>query len=562
MRNRVHLFNLAILYGVGWTILIAYCSLRLMGSLEQQYSFDFARFIYWLWLDQGAALLGGIAAGCIFAAALNAITSLGHVAKYPTIGMLALGPAVSILALCFLTVPGLRQDLGITSIKVPDIELQFAPTSPNTTPVTSLSLPVSTMPVQLGDQREYTPWFRNLWPMFLDSNGLTQADFMKRPYFQREAGFVNYIGGLWDSKPETITESGDEPTGHIARALWTQQRFLISLRATVGCGAYYHKIFHDQLALRALTMPFLETLVAIELDLETMPSDDGGYNEDINKRLNQLHDRANDIIVYSKAAIPRSAQSIESDLTPNKLNPPSWSDCTHGVDDLLPSSSSLSSDLTIVPPYLAMFIANSYAAFEAKDDGLKVLNSWIEYYNKYRAKHPENSVQWFYHRALLEYGNIQETDEAYPTTTAERYYLQKIQQDWETLHMGRFDLKGDGSPCDEPPAAVPEVIQIRTRLNFLYSNILQRFLQATVATRAALEGESITVEHERLGRQLIAAADTCLPGEDKDSWESRQSLDREAGGITLARWADDGPRTGFLRASEVADVQKSALKAL
>ena len=82
-------------------------------------------------------------------------------------------------------------------------------------------------------------------------------------------------------------------------------------------------------------------------------------------------------------------------------------------------------NLTLQPPYLAMFIADSYAALGEKDSGLRVLNNWIKYYEKY-VTDPPTAPTWLFDRAWLEYGIVQELDEPFPTTTPEAFYLKKM----------------------------------------------------------------------------------------------------------------------------------------
>jgi hypothetical protein len=84
----------------------------------------------------------------------------------------------------------------------------------------------------------------------------------------------------------------------------------------------------------------------------------------------------------------------------------------------------------------------------------------------------------------------------------------------------------------------------------------------TVETLPNIERETITPEHEHWARQLISSAEKCLLQEADTARDYRQTLDLFSGGITLARWAEDGPRSGFLHPSTVADVRKDALHAL
>jgi hypothetical protein len=159
---RLLLIDLILFWGVGAMVMTLVAWL-VLGALEQQYSFGFYRFTYWLARDQGSALLGGIAAGCIVAAALSAITRLGQDANYATISILTAGPAASIAALYFIATPAARQSLGLTGVKVSAVELTFATPVPNSWAVPSYT-PISGN--ALGPR--YSPWFKNFWYMFLD----------------------------------------------------------------------------------------------------------------------------------------------------------------------------------------------------------------------------------------------------------------------------------------------------------------------------------------------------------------------------------------------------------
>ena len=103
---------------------------------------------------------------------------------------------------------------------------------------------------------------------------------------------------------------------------------------------------------------------------------------------------------------------------------------------------------------------------------------------------------------------------------------------------------------------------LEAQLVLVYSNQLQRLLYATLQTLPSIDHDYLTPEHEHWARQLISSAGRCLLDEKPEWQDYRQTLDLLLGGITLARWADDGPRSGLVHPSTVPDVQKDAVKAL
>jgi hypothetical protein len=302
--------------------------------------------------------------------------------------------------------------------------------------------------------------------------------------------------------------------------------------------------------------------------------------------LAELPRQAANFVVHFRDAIPSSRHEVSKD------DLPSWTDCTAklGPPPWYPGLDTRSSPpelklkplvplwgdigVTVQPPYLAMMIANTYAALGDKSAGLKVLNSWIEYYEK-KFQSKRMPWQWLYDRAVLEYGIVQEADEPVPTTTPELKYLEKMQAlfttDWPV------DVDNDGHKCDDAAARDLEAIRLakliagdskafeaglQSRLDFLYENVLQRLLYALVQTLPNLDHDYLAPEHEHWARQLISSAERCLPGEAEKTREWRRALSLLSAGVVLARWAEDGPRSGLLYPSNVPDMQKDAVKTL
>jgi hypothetical protein len=233
------------------------------------------------------------------------------------------------------------------------------------------------------------------------------------------------------------------------------------------------------------------------------------------------------------------------------------------IDVVSPALHGASPDYRVVPPYISMFIATAYGGLQAKDSGLEVLNNWIRYYDKLRAL-PQVVVgsslpRWFYHRAILQYGILQETDEPYPTTAREYFYLKAMQKmfaaDWQ------IDLDKEGESSGQPKPVAGD-FEASARLFDLYSDVVQRLLHAALSVRSAREDEHLAPEHLLWARQLLASADKWRYGEDDVSRADRRALNLLEGGRLLARWAADGARTGTLRSVEVETMRMQALKAL
>ena len=528
------------------------------------------------------AFLAGCLAGFVIAAAINAIVAWGPQANISNILILAAGPALTILFLYILAMPGVMQGLGLTGIKAGGVEITLTPPPGLRTDVPSFT-PSESGGAMAPLSGDYTPWFKNIWPMFRELNDPSHKEFLDQAYFQRETAYLKYLGAKV-RVPITADDAKQNPPVGVAKTIWEQEELLRSLRPVFGCGGFYHLIFPDVPSMRPALTPVLDTLVAVETELEaisTAPSAPTGWASDLRARLAILPRQAGDLVQRFRSAIPPSA--IET----TKLSgddPPKWEDCTPSEFDphanhpdlaLKPIVSSTGDvDVTIQPPYLAMLIANVYSALGEKDAGLKVLNGWIKYYKDYKGKyeHP----QWLYDRAILEYGIIQEANEPVPTSTQERKYLQWMQtlflSDWHV------DLDNDGFKCGDLKAradlqadlqakitagdATPSAAGVKARLHLLYSNIVHRLLYVTIETLPNVDRETITPEHEHWARQLISSAEKCLLDEGETARDYRQTLNLFSGGIALARWAEDGPRSGLLHPSTITDVRKDALHAL
>ena len=574
--------------------------------------FQFSKY-GWLLLRSVAlgcwiAFLAGCAAGFVVAAAVNAINAVSTWGAWSesrtNIIILSAGPGLTILILYMLSMPGVMQKLGLTGIKAGDFEITLSPSQIANIPTDVPAFtPAQASLGKLADK--YTPWFQNIWPMFQNlKDHPSEADFIDLAYFQRQALYVKYEPKEFSPREQVkhpkvpLTEDQarqDLPSG-VAQAIWYQEQFLRSLRPVIGCGGFYHRYFPDAPTIRPLISPLLETLLRVEIEVEETAAKglSAIANPQVNQDLVTLQRQATALLIHFHDEIPPSLQIDNSDEEKKDL--PSWSDCEPKNSKKLTSWLNFASDkrptltppqqlqidrslfdigLTVEPPYLAIVIANMYGALGEKEAGLSVLNSWIKWYQGLKHDEPD-STRWIYDEAVWQYGLVQEADETLPTTTSERKYLQRMQVIFET--DWRIDLGSSGYKCEDTQTKTDLEVQeqsdvkadpekkfasgIETRLVLLYSNLLQRLLYATLQTLPTLDHDYLTPEHEDWARQLISSAQRCFLDE-KPRWQDyRQALDGLVGGVTLARWAEDGPRSGLVHPSTVPDVQKDAVKAL
>lgn len=567
------------------------------------------------------AFLAGCLAGFVIAAALNAMEAWGPAASFTNLAVLAAGPILTILILYVLAMPTAMQGLGLSGIKAGGVEISLSPSPQGV----RLDVPSYTNPSSApsyeptsegGSFDKYTPWFQNIWPMFLPLQDPDQKKFNDLGYFQREAAYLKTFDDL--TVPMTTEEAKLRPSG-AAERIWEQEEFLRSLRPVYGCSGFYHLIFPDVPSLRPKATPLLESLVAVETELEAISSSisieskvkpaavalndvQHEWIDDFQNRQSALEESAGRLVQRFRDAMPYNVKPpspiFTTRLPEARVNGPSpnWEDCasdrlylqispneTPKLDLKRLTAPSGDVDGTIQPPYLAMLIGNSYAALGEKDAGLKVLNEWIKYYEGYGRDFGKDKPRWLYDRAVWEYGVIQEANEPLPTTSQELKYLEYMQTKFAT--NWQVDLDNQGYKCDDAKAQADLQAQQRAKINAaeqrgstgeaerlapglqarlfnLYSNLLHRLLYATIEAPPSLQRLTITPTHEHWARQLIASADKCLLDESPFLRDARQPQSLFSGGIVLARWAEDGPREGFLHPSTVEDVRKDALRAL
>jgi hypothetical protein len=251
-------------------------ALVVMAAIIAFPTLDYFRYYGWTLLRSMVlgcwiSFLAGCVSGFILYTALSAISNWNAFDNVMLVIVLAAGPALTILLLYYLSVPGATQKLGLTGIKAGEVEITLGPP-----PASPPSIPSYT-PVgeNLGLKGDFTPWFQNFWPMFLkleDPN--IKKEFMDLAYFQREARYLVHGLTAEETKrlevPDTPEAKGENQLKGPAKTIWDQEEFIRSLRPVVGCGAFYHLSFPDVPGIRPFLTPILETLVGVEAEIEAI----------------------------------------------------------------------------------------------------------------------------------------------------------------------------------------------------------------------------------------------------------------------------------------------------
>ncbi len=516
---------------------------------------------YWFNLGHGAAVIGGVIAGVMARYAfMLAITEMYN-RNWKVYLAVSAGPAFSILALALISIPGTKERLGLTGLKAGPVEVTLSTAAP---PAPGSGSGVIIAGASGTADPRFDTYYDILKKMTEEKSKageLKPAAFRQRPYFYREGQYLRRLDGL--VLPEVFDKYDYPSMERKPAAIAEQIDFVQSFRGIITCGASYHRRFPDVATLRRAVSPLLQTLVAIESDMEDLslskanmhrtesgkidPGRTSGtglqeIRDDLERRLDILMKRSADLMVGLADALPKSMSDCKSDALPSK-----WR--FRSANDPLP-------DETLVPPYLAIVIANAYAAFHAKDNGLEVLNSWISYYDAVRAK--QQLPMYLYSRALNEYGTVQTADEAFPTTSRERFYLDVTRKTFEADWAGQFAEGG----LVTARALTPSDSEVEASLYAVYSDVLQQFLHTVVETHSAAAGDPINSDQVRWARSLIASAAKQVKGEDPTSAKFRQTMARIEGGRLLARWSVDGVTTGYISPSEGEKVRQEALRAL
>lgn len=445
-------------------------------------------------------------------------------------------------------------------------------------------------------------------------------DFPDLPFFVREALYLNVIDEMEipiGRQPQRPKEPSPIATPPNSRPFFRQVQLLRSLAPAVACISYYHQIFPDRFAVKHLTTNAMEALEALEAHLETASwgrLQHGG-------RWNKFDPPAADIWPTTAAGLEPS-QSLVQLLwyRTNRLNEeftriartalgnmpeilaaedkagqnwPPWltptirvADCA--PDGVPPSVHIRSTDVdpgpaqlwdgasdpsdVILPPYLAMFIARGFASLGDHETGLLILNNWIRYYTAVRDL-PISKVgglkppQWYYDRAIIEYGLILQRY-ASPMTREERWFLRQalavLERDWKINLLPKGPVR-KGTWVDTKKSVGEWSVGergARIRIYALYADLVGGVLQAGVRTRSAEQDDWLRPEDERMATGLLETATRQIAGEPASTNAFRVTTARMSAGLALSRWAIDGARHGQLSAKEVEDTRRRAYRAL
>jgi hypothetical protein len=545
-----------------------------LGALEHHYHFGTWTFANWVVLGDGIALLIGIVAGVILLASINAVDGwTAEGSGFWTAVGLAAGPGLAVLALFVLAVPGIRQSLGLTSIKAGEVEIDLTPPTSAAPPnLNYLFLPQA----DSSGLKGYTPWFSLLWPMVANLDCKAGEGFFKQGYFNREFNYLHLVDAIdLPLTEKMVPKIFDDDT---KAAIVYQHEFLHWLKPVVGCAGFYHKFSPPIFDVQRHIGAWNDLLAALEVDLEQGLEHPDDVKDDLERLTAELPKHGYEIVQKFKNAIPAVLLKAKPEQGPSSL------DCTQPY---APLDSRWVQVRYIQPPYLAMFLAESYGALGEKDAGLKVLTGWLKYYEGRMAADPK-VPKWLLDRAYFEYGLVQEANEPVPTTYPEHFYLEKMEirfKDWESKAKGyhwQVDLENNGATCgsaqahrdDEGVGAnaaaaeslsnFPQYDELgaEARLHSLYANIAQRLLFSVIATKSGVNGEFVDEHEEDLARHLLASAERCLAGENNDAREFRIAWNQAAGGMLLARRAADGVSGGLVTKSQALEMRKTALRAL
>src|SRR5262249_48585885 len=134
-------------------------------------------------------------------------------------------------------------------------------------------------------------------------------------------------------------------------AIWKQEKFLRSLRGSVGCAGFYHKNFPAIFDMWRTMGPSIQILTAIEIDMEKLSkSPPSSFADDLRYRLNSLEQEAEavfDRFVHDKE-IPSPLLSEVADT-----DAPRPTDCAKPkLEWPIPRDQEFT--LPFQPPYLAM----------------------------------------------------------------------------------------------------------------------------------------------------------------------------------------------------------------
>lgn len=523
-------------------------------------------WIAWLTLGRGTGLMAGLAAGVMAASALDALDRIHAASEFSKTGALqaaiiAADPALAIAAVYYLAVPGARQAIGLSDLKIAGLELTLNPATQSSTisPGFVGQTVLSPSPV--------TPGSGSFWSLQTaydmartdDSPGPNLLDLH---YFQREAIYFDVIDGVAPFGPG----NHNRLQGAWINTFMQQRRVVQAQEGWMKCLGLYRSVhpFNERVA--QLVSPAIEALIVAQSALSDATAPPGTFDQ-------------------MTAALTKADQQVAKDLD---TGIPPWyatssyaqfyKDCKHAEDAVyLKTADWQPTNPTVMGPFVAIFLAKSLAGLGYPQSGLEVLRQWLNYDGQLGNNLPLS----FRDQALMEFADILFQANGFPATGAERDWFRHIVL--TTATDLNLDLTREGYDCgtfqrdpklhagvadDKSLVTVRLRTETRDRIFTIFALVSANWLHAAVDTRSTWEDESIGPQEASMARALIASADRCASWEDDyrnnllENRTRRQAIALFEGGRTLSRWAIDGQKSGLLTQADAATVREDARKAL
>jgi hypothetical protein len=373
---------------------------------------------------------------------------------------------------------------------------------------------------------------------------------------------------------EAINPDDDpgRPTPLWIQAFQQQRDVLYTQEDTIRCIIYYrrvHPFSHRVAQIASRNIEAIAEIQAAYLSSVRYPAIGNGSLNDLAGKLRKADQQmARELL----RGMPNRAQ-YDPDLKERGVAGGTGTDCDNAAKTQIPDVK-LQNPPEILPPYFAIYLANSLAGTGYPDAGLEVLQQWLSYYDKVEGWF---MPKWFHDQALLTLSNILDTSEGFQKSAATRDALggiiRTLEADWG------IDLAGDGSDCvsgkrrkpasatSNPSAPIPPAgTEAQDRLFTAFSFQVQRYLHAAVDSRSSWEQDALGPEHAAWARGLIASAARCgaweAPTNQRRNREIRQAMDLFEGGRTLGYWALDGEKSGMLTPTQAKNLREEARDAL
>jgi len=544
-------------------------------------------FFHWIGFGSGRSFLGGLAAGVLSAAAVQALSAISILGVSSLLtGLAAAGPAVAIAVIYLLSVPGIFRTLGLSDVKAGVFELAFNSTVVPTLPSASTGFYPRPDAFTVGDTTN--GWQDSLRDL---TRGIDSPREM--PFFIREAENLRVVakinvGNSW--KPDASSDPQSVP---VILAVQRQMKLLRDLHPLTRCEAFIRRsVVFDPRQLNSENDGIIAAILELDEESRNLANNAAKLAADIPQAARSTTSPA------LQEAVASDRQALEADrkdmvelrrelttqvvkeleglyqLIPPYLRRPQQSpgtgdpnpgDCNPEFSitpTLYPKdySQTTAENYSWSPPYLAIFAAYAYAATQSFPAALRVLDKWI-------ADDPDphrhgRAALWFRDQAELTFTIIQRG--AIPSITSDSAVRRALElaakdlsADWHVNLDEARDCPASSDKGDPDPDS-----RVKRRLMTAYASLIAAWLHAVVDTRSPQGDEEITARHRAVAAELINFGKKCLGGEPPHDRDERQAFSLFEGGRTLARWAIDGSRQGLLTSEDADDTRTAARNAL